>query len=103
MSEVRPDPGRTPAVVGLVTALTCFGVVGLVISLVALRRSRRAGHPGTLAVVGVVVGGLATLVWLVVGGSALVGTLLLSDATSDVCAILGPGSHELDGRQYVCE
>lgn len=96
------DPGRVLGIVGLVTAFTCFGVVGLVISVLAWRRSRRAGHENTVALLGIVAGAVLTLCWLVVGGFTLLTSLLLDEAMSNGCDVLGPGTHELDDVRYDC-
>lgn len=69
--DVRDTPAsnrRTAGVVGLVLGLIpLLSVVGLVVSIVALRGYRKAGERGTLAIVGIVVsvlilaGSVATL------------------------------------------
>lgn len=100
--HLPPDPGRVLGIVGLVTAFTCFGVVGLVISIVAWRRSRRAGYGSTVALLGIVAGAVLTVCWLVVGGFTLSTSLLLDEAMTNGCEVLGPGTHELDGQRYDC-
>ena len=91
------DPGRTLGIVGLVLSFLT-AAVGLVVSIVALRRSRKAGHKNGFALAGVVVGGVVTLLWVVglaVGGVALGGV-------AAKCAELGPGTHTVGGVTYTC-
>lgn len=91
------DPGRTLGVVGLVLAFLA-NVVGLVVSVVAFRRSKRAGFRNGLALAGIVVGGLSTaamIIAIAVGGVALGGV-------AKKCQELGPGTHVVNGVTYTC-
>lgn len=96
-APVATDPGRTLGIVGLVLSFVA-AVVGLVVSIVALRRSRRAGFRNRFALAGVVVGGVVTLLYVVlfaVGGLALGGV-------AAKCSELGPGTHTVNGVTYTC-
>ena len=91
------DPGRTLGIVGLILA-PFAGLIGLIVSLVALRRSKRAGFSNVPALLGTIVGALATLAILatiVVGGLAIGGAV-------DTCRDLGPGQHVVNGVTYTC-
>lgn len=91
------DPARALGVVGLVLSFI-VGAVGLVLSAVAFRTSRRAGFRNVPALVGMVVGSLGTIavvIALVVGGVAAKGLV-------DTCQDLGPGSHTVNGVTYTC-
>lgn len=91
------DPGRTLGIVGLVLSFFT-ALVGLVVSIVALRKSRRAGFKNGFALAGTIIGGLGTLVVViavVVGGVALGGV-------AAKCQELGPGTHTVDGVTYTC-
>ena len=92
------DPGR-----GLAVASVVFGVfaapLGLVFGLVSARRSRRAGHAPTLALVGVVLSGVVIVASLVWGISAVDYATRLSST----CSQLGPGDYvDADGRTVTC-
>lgn len=94
---VATDPGRTLGIVGLVLSVVT-ALIGLVVSIVALRRSRRAGFKNGFALAGVVVGGLVTLAWIVGG---IVGGVALGHV-ANVCQDLGPGTHQVNGVTYTC-
>ncbi|MCS5724125.1 hypothetical protein N1028_05155 [Herbiconiux sp. CPCC 203407] len=65
-------PGKTLGVIGLVASIL-FMFVGLVISLVALNQSKKAGYRNTPAKIGVIVGIVLTVLWvLVYVGTAVV-------------------------------
>jgi hypothetical protein len=87
------------AVTGLFLALfPGFDVAGLVLSILALRRSRRDGGPRGLAVAGIVVAAV-TIVLYTAGVIALVAVFGSLFAT---CAELGTGVHAVDGVTYTC-
>ena len=96
-ATVAQDPGRTLGIVGLVLSFFT-ALVGLVISIVALRKSRRAGFKNGFALAGTIIGGLGTLVVviaIVAGGFALGGV-------AAKCKELGPGTHTVNGVTYTC-
>jgi hypothetical protein len=93
----QPAPSATLAIVGLVTAIVpCTSLIGLVVSIVALVRTRR-GAPGRgLAIAGTVVGAL----WIV---AAVAAVALGFTALWQTCAELGDGVHQVDGVTYTCD
>ncbi len=80
-------------IVGLILAFFC-AVVGLVISIIAFVKSRKVGATNIPAIVGMIVGVLATIGWII-GGIALGGV-------AAKCAELGPGVHQQGGTTYTC-
>lgn len=74
------DPGRTLGIVGLVLAIF-FNIIGLIVSIIAWNRSKKAGYSNGFAVAGIVVGGVlfvlgGILTLLLFGtGMALFGTV----------------------------
>jgi len=91
------DPGRTLGIVGLIGSIF-FSAVGLVLSIVAYRKSKGAGFKNGIALAGIVIGILTTLGILtavVVGG---LGAMHVVQACQD----LGPGTHVVDGVTYTC-
>lgn len=87
------------AVTGLVLALfPVFDVAGLVLSVLAFRRSRRDGGPRGLALAGIIVASVTIL--LFAAGAVLLGTLF--GGLFATCAELGEGVHVVDGVTYTC-
>jgi hypothetical protein len=87
------------AVTGLFLALfPGFDIAGLVLSILALRRSRRDGGPRGLALAGIIVAAV-TIVLYTAGVVALVAVFGSLFAT---CAELGAGVHVVDGVTYTC-
>jgi len=71
MSNVQPAPagtdypGKTLGIVGLI--VTFFAaVIGLIISVIALKQSKEAGYANTPAKVGVILGIIFTVLWVVI-------------------------------------
>jgi hypothetical protein len=91
-----PNP-RSLAVLGLILACVA-GPVGVVVSVVALLRARRAGEKDTVALVGIIVG-LATTAAFIAG---VVYFQAVFAGQAGVCADLGPGVHEGASGTFTC-
>lgn len=57
------DPSKTMAIVGLVLDFV-FAPVGLILSIVAKKKSVEAGFDGGLAKIGVIIGIVTTILWV---------------------------------------
>ncbi|MEH0109939.1 DUF4190 domain-containing protein [Tersicoccus sp. MR15.9] len=68
----RRNPGMTIGIVGLVLSalsLLIFGflsIPGLILSVIGLQQSRRAGMRNVPAIIGTVVGAIALILWIIV-------------------------------------
>jgi hypothetical protein len=97
-APVGVNPGKTMGLVGLIlSALFCIpfsSLAGIIVSIVALVKSRKAGHSNGMALAGIIVGALVLIgglvFWFTVGALAL------------KCQELGPGTHFVDGVTYTC-
>lgn len=91
------DPGATLGIVGLVLAFF-MAPVGLIVSIVALVRSRRSGRRNGFAIAGV-----AVAATLLVGFAMLMALIVppIVDAVQ-TCADLGPGVHQVGDARYTC-
>ena len=91
------DPGKTLGIVGLVLSFFT-AIIGLIISIVALRKSKKAGFKNTPALIGIIVGILSTIVAIIIATVSIIAfTALLSQ-----CAQLGPGVHDVNGVTVTC-
>ncbi|WP_114560873.1 DUF4190 domain-containing protein [Desertihabitans aurantiacus] len=92
------NPGRTLGIVGLVLAIVA-APIGLIVSIVALVQSKKAGMGNGLAVAGIIVGALFTIgiILLIVGG-----VVAFNVGMEQVCSQLGPGTHDVDGTPITC-
>jgi hypothetical protein len=91
------DPGKTLGIVGLVLSFFTT-LIGMIISIVALRQSRKAGFSNTPAVIGIVVGAIGTLVATVL----IIVAVVALGAVAAKCSQLGPGVHQEGGVTYTC-
>ena len=90
-------PGRVLSIVGLVLAFL-IAPVGLIISIVALVKSNKAGQPKGLAIAGIVIGAVVTIFWVIL----LIVLFAALAALFGMCAELGQGVWEVDGVTYTC-
>lgn len=90
-------PGKTLGIVGLVLSFFTT-IIGLIISIVALRQSKKAGFKNTPALIGVIIGIVTTVFVIIFGAIAIVGVV----AFLDQCAQLGPGVHTVNGVTVTC-
>jgi len=76
-----------------------FDIVGLVLCIVALVQSRRAGHNNGFAIAGIIISAVGILFCAVI-------LALLIPAMVDLfqtCGRLGNGVHQVGGAVYTCE
>jgi len=89
----------TLAVTGFVLSFfAVLNIAGLVLSILALRRTRTTGGPRGLALAGIIIAS-TTIVLTAIGITVLVVVFSSLFAT---CAELGPGTHYVDGITYTC-
>jgi hypothetical protein len=97
---IPPDnPGKGLGIAGLIMGfLGPLSVVGLILSIVGLRKSKQAGMGNGVAVAGIIISAID----LVIG---IIATIILISVFSNifaVCAAQGPGVHFIDGVTYTC-
>lgn len=90
-------PGRVLSIVGLVLAFLA-PPIGLILSIVAVVKLGKAGQPKGLAIAGIIIGAILTIL-------AIIGLILMVTvfaALFGMCAELGPGVWEVNGVTYTC-
>ena len=96
-----PVPGKTLGIVALVVAIF-FNVIGLILGIVALVQSRKAGVKNGPAVAAIIVGAVLFVIGLIVVISIVaIGGAALSHLV-EICNQYGPGEHVVDGITYTC-
>ncbi|WP_136055467.1 DUF4190 domain-containing protein [Microbacterium sp. K24] len=90
-------PGRVLSIIGLVLAFVA-APVGLILSIVAAVKLGKAGAPKGLAIAGIIVGAVFTLLWII--GIILFVTVI--GGVIGTCAELGPGVWDVNGVTYTC-
>lgn len=92
-------PGRGLGIAGFVLAF--FGpaaLIGLILSIVGLVQSRRAGRSNGFAIAGIIISALVLLAFI---GLVIVGAIAASQV-AETCQQLGAGTHVKDGITYTC-
>lgn len=56
------DPGHGLGIASLIVSLLGFGIVGLILGIVALNKSKKAGHSNVMAIIGIAWGAFASLI-----------------------------------------
>lgn len=96
-SAPASPPGRVLSIIGLVLAFVA-APIGLILSIVAAVKLGKAGAPKGLAIAGIIVGAIITLLYIV--GIILFVTLFAN--IIGTCAELGPGVWDVDGVTFTC-
>jgi hypothetical protein len=96
-ANAAADPGRTMGIVGLVLSIF-VPIVGLIVSIIARRKSKLAGFANTLALVGIIIG----VVFTVLGLGGTTAGIVAAVHAAHQCAALGPGVHHVGSTTYTC-
>lgn len=96
-AAAAPVPGKTLGIVALIVAFF-FQLIGLILGIVALVQSRKAGVKNTPAVWAIIVSVVLMVIGLII--AIIVFTSL--GAALNVCGDLGPGVHEVNGVTITC-
>jgi hypothetical protein len=97
MPPQQQDPGKTLGIIGLVLSFFT-ALIGMIISIIAYRSSKKAGFKNTPALAGIIIGAIFT-VGAIIGTIAVVA--ILGKVAAD-CAQLGSGVHVVNGVTYRC-
>jgi hypothetical protein len=92
-----PVPGRTLGIVGLILAFIA-SPIGLVLSIVAMVQSKKAGAKNGFALAGIIIGILGTLIII----ATVIAAISLAGAFGELCNELGSGVHEQGNTTITC-
>ena len=93
------DANRVLGIVGFVMALFPFTtLIGLILSIIAIVRSRKAGAPNGFARAGVIIGALGVLIAIII----VIALIDNVSALIETCRELGVGVHEVGNATYTC-
>lgn len=91
------NPGKTLGLVGLILAFP-LQLIGLIVSIVALRKSKKAGFKNPAAIWGIIVGLVGTITVAIIIAVAVAAI----SATAAFCADNGPGVFDNNGVTITC-
>lgn len=87
------NPGKGLAIVGLVLSFLPFlQLVGLIVSIIAKGKSKKAGFKNGFATAGIII----SILGLVITGAVIAASAAGIGAVASQCAELGSGEHVLD-------
>jgi heme/copper-type cytochrome/quinol oxidase subunit 2 len=95
-----PVPGKTMGIVALILAFF-IQIVGLILGIVALVQSRKAGAKNTPAVWAIILSVVFMVIWTVVGIVIAIGIGAAADLYQQ-CLDMGGGTQIIDGIQVTC-
>ena len=95
------DPGKTLGVVGFILAFVA-NLFGLILSIIALNKSKKAGYKNGLALAGIIISSIGLVLGII--GGILFAAIVLTAAgkVAERCSDLGTSSVSIDGKRYVC-
>lgn len=97
MPPATEDPGKTLGIIGLILSFFT-ALIGMIVSIIAFRMSKKAGFKNTPALIGIIIGAIGTLIGVIIAIAVLVG---LSQLNAQ-CQQLGSGQHEVNGVTVTC-
>jgi uncharacterized membrane protein len=102
-------PGKTLGVVSLVAGIVSYfifpiiaGIAAIIMGAIARGQSKKAGYKNTPATVGLILGIINVIVWIILVIIIIVVAVAGANALLEKCNELGPGEHFVDGVTYNC-
>lgn len=96
------NPGKTLGIVGLICSIIWpISIVGLIISIVAMVKSRKAGMSNGFALAGIIIGAIGVITG-VIAIITLIAAAGFAQEVIQFCETAGPGPQEFQGQQINC-
>jgi hypothetical protein len=89
-------PGKTMGIVALILAFF-VQLVALVLGIIALVQSKRAGYKNTPAVWAIIVSSVLMVVGIIIGIVVISGVIAAAGEFARLCAEYGSGTHDING------
>ncbi len=98
---VSEDPGKTLGIVGFILAFF-VSIVGIILSAIALSKSKKAGYTNGLALAGVIVGSVVTLVWSIFIIMAISLAITITSTVLERCQETTRSTVIVEGETFTC-
>jgi hypothetical protein len=93
------NPGRTLGIVAFIVAFF-FNVIGLILGIVAMVQSKKAGAKNGFALAAIIIGAVSMVLAIIV---IVVAVTIGAAALHEACSQVGPGVHQLsNGTTLTC-
>lgn len=96
------NPGKTLGIVGLICSIIWpISIVGLIVSIIAMVKSRKAGMGNGFALAGIIIGAIGVITG-VIAIIALIAAAGFAQEVIQFCETAGPGPQEFQGQPINC-
>lgn len=100
---IAEDPGKTMGIISLVLGLLPFGLIGLILGIVARSKSKAAGYNNGIALAGIIVSSITMVIGAIIGILMVVGMVAGVSILNQKCKELGPGTHYEGSTKITCD
>lgn len=90
------DPGKTLAIVGLVMSFIFLAPIGLILSIIGFKKSKKAGFKNTIGIVGIVLNAVA-----LISGFVIIALMMLTMSSYSVIANKAEASNSMANASAV--
>lgn len=94
------DPGKSLGIAGFITSF--IGLVGFILSIIALNKSKKAGYQNGLAIAGIVIGAIVTTFLTVILVIATVMAFGIVGQVYEKCNATGAKGVYVEGQYFTC-
>lgn len=92
------NPGRGLGIASLVVSLVGAGLIGLILGIIGLKKSQKAGQKNGMAIAGIVIGAVNIVVATIITITLVAAAAVLVNTCKD----LGSGTHIVNGASVTC-
>jgi len=96
--SVATNPGKGIGIASLIVSFLGIGLVGLILGIVGINKSKAAGQGNGFAIAGIILGILNIIGTII----AIIIIVTSAGVILEKCKELGPGTHAVDGITYTC-